>query len=191
MLPVVDPLQSGYVRKIYGGFVLARKDVLDQAGWFDDRYFMYAEDVDLSRTILHLGWKLYYSSETEIIHVCGGVTGQAPGGFAILMKNESIAKYIRKYQGPVSEFLYRFTIFSAAFIRLLISLPLGLVALLYRGGRRPWANLWLKQKLMILWALGLKKAVVASSRAKKTELPNVTASHASEPKTISTVPTAS
>lgn len=189
-LPVVDPLQSSYVRKIYGGFVLARKEVLDQAGWFDDRYFMYAEDVDLSHTILELGWKLYYSSKVEIVHVCGGVTGQAPSGFAILMKNESISKYIGKYQGQSGEFLYRISILVAALIRLSISLPLGLVGCFHLRCRRTYTNLWLKQKLMILWALGLKNAKIATSRGEGASAGDK-ASHLSRRKTISTVPTAS
>ena len=186
-LPAVDPHSSGYVRKIYGGFVIARKEVLDEAGWFDDRYFMYAEDVDLSRTIRQLDWKLYYNSAAEIVHVCGGLSDQAPSGFSVLMKNESIAKYIRKYQGRISELFYRFTIFSAALIRLLISLPFHLFHI---GNSVRWKNALLKQKLMILWAVGLKRAVIATSRATHDPSLKRTTTHPSPPEALGTVSTA-
>lgn len=163
-LPIFDPRESTYARKIYGGFILAPKSILDAAGWFDDRYFMYAEDVDLSRTITDLGWKLYYCSEAEIIHECGGTSGQAPSGFSILMKNESINRLMQKYHGGVGAMLHRVVVFAGALVRLAITLVPYLITIFQygfggRSGR--WRGAFVKQKLTILWALGLRKAVIA------------------------------
>jgi GT2 family glycosyltransferase len=159
-LPRIDPLKSTYLRKLYGGFVMARKEVLDQAGWFDDRYFMYAEDVDLSRTLTALGWRLYYFSEAEAIHVCGGSSAKAPSGFAVLMKNESVAKYMNKYYGGLGEAIYRLAILSAAGISFLLRLPSCIVSAAFGGDRNGWSKLVSKDMLLLLWALGARKAKV-------------------------------
>ena len=156
-LPTLDPNQGGYTCKLYGGFVLARRDVLDQAGWFDERYFMYAEDADLSRTIERLGWKLYYCSEAEIIHVGGASSEQAPSGFSILMKHESIGKLMRKYYGAVGPLGYRGAVLLGAGLRLLVSATMRVAAMTRPGdgSRRP-ADQCRKYGLMVLWALGCR-----------------------------------
>jgi GT2 family glycosyltransferase len=171
LLPKFDPNQSCYARKLYGGFVLARKDVLDKAGWFDDRYFMYAEDVDLSRTVLDLGWKLYYTADAEIIHIAGGTSAKAPSGFAILMKSESINKLIRKYQGGLGAFAHRVVLFVVSLFRMLLLLPVRLLFLVAPSEQRlaAWRGSIFKLQLIILWSLGMRKAVVATSRKPAAE----------------------
>ena len=118
ILPWNDPLRSGYVRKLYGGCLMVRTTVLDKVGWFDERFFMYAEDVDLSRRLRDAGWKLYYLSEAQVTHAVGGATKEAGRDFAILMGCESMAKLIEKYQGSAAATLYRFGVMAAATIRL-------------------------------------------------------------------------
>lgn len=159
-LPLIDPNCSAYVRKIYGGFVLAHRDVLDRAGWFDDRYFMYAEDVDMSRTVLSLGWKLYYCADTEIVHACGGASDKAPSGFSVLMKCQSINQLIEKYHGSFAALLHRTVVVVGALLRVALSF-LGLP---FCGTTR-WRNAFLKQKLLLLWAFRLKKPVVSKTAA--------------------------
>lgn len=51
-----------------GAFFLTRKKILDQIGGFDERFFMYAEDLDLSLRIKQAGWKIMYVPFTRIIH---------------------------------------------------------------------------------------------------------------------------
>ena len=51
-----------------GAFFLTRKQILDAIGSFDDRFFMYAEDLDLALRIKQAGWKVMYVPTTKIIH---------------------------------------------------------------------------------------------------------------------------
>jgi GT2 family glycosyltransferase len=166
LLPVMDAERSGYLRKLYGGCLLVRKEVLDAAGWFDERYFMYAEDADLSRTIRALGWKLYYCAEAVIIHVGGGVTVSAPGTFSYLMKQESINKLIQKYQGRSAAVMHRIAVCIGGVVRLGAVL-LGSLMVIPRADAAStarWAASRLKQQQLILWSLGLRKATVPVSR---------------------------
>jgi GT2 family glycosyltransferase len=163
-LPTIDPNKSGHIEKLYGGCVFATKDVLDRAGWFDDRYFMYAEDVDLSRTIRDMGLKLYYCAEARIIHVAGGTSVKAPSGFSILMKNESINKLIRKYQGAAGGWLHRAAVFFGSAIRLALFVPAWLIAMIKgHADSHSWSGSALRLRLSMLWALGLKRPFVVTS----------------------------
>lgn len=164
-LPAPDPSKSTYLSKLYGGYVLAHKHVLDKAGWFDDRYFMYAEDVDLSRTIIDQGSKLYYCAEAEVVHVSGGTSAKAPSGFSILMKNDSINKLMRKYHGPVGAFLHRLVVCVGSLARLLVLIPARIIpGLNSREQADERTASTAKQKLALLWALGIKRPFVANSR---------------------------
>lgn len=161
-LPRLNPHQSGYARKLYGGYLLARKAVLDQAGWFDERYFMYAEDGDLSRTIEALGWKLYYTADAAIIHVAGGTSEQAPSGFSVLMKHESISKMMRKYYGRRGAVTYRLVVFFGAACRLLVGGAFRLMAVFQTPGHRRGAqNILARHYWVIQWALGWRKPMFA------------------------------
>lgn len=168
-LPTADPHRSGYVRKLYGGFLLVRKDILDAAGWFDERYFMYAEDADLSRTILGLGWKLYYYSESVVVHSGGGLTADAPATFSCLMMQESINKLIHKYQGSVAAYLHRFVVLAGGLLRLGAVLLARLMTS-WRSdetSRAGWRAAWVKHQQLVLWSLGLRKAAVPVSPSTK------------------------
>jgi N-acetylglucosaminyl-diphospho-decaprenol L-rhamnosyltransferase len=62
------------VDALAGACMLVRKEVLDKTGGFDEQYFMYAEDIDLSYRIQQAGYKNYYFPQTPIIHFKGEST---------------------------------------------------------------------------------------------------------------------
>ena len=49
-----------------GCFMILRQDVLKKVGHFDERYFLYAEDLDLSRRITKVSKTLYNPKETVV-----------------------------------------------------------------------------------------------------------------------------
>jgi GT2 family glycosyltransferase len=57
-----------------GACMLIKKQVLDVTGGFDEDFFMYAEDVDLSYRIQQAGFKNYYVAGSRIIHFKGEST---------------------------------------------------------------------------------------------------------------------
>ena len=50
-----------------GCFMICRRSVLDHVGYFDERYFLYAEDLDLSRRI-HAVAKTLFNPYESVIH---------------------------------------------------------------------------------------------------------------------------
>jgi GT2 family glycosyltransferase len=162
ILPFHDSEVSGYVRKLYGACLLVRQSVLEKIGGFDDRFFMYCEDVDMCYRIESAGWKLYYESETEILHLGATASAKAPSAFAVLMTCESCAKLMRKYYGRWGELRYRILAVAAAHMRLVM---LGILAApAWLGWVGNWPRLTGSAKkywAIIQWAFGWRKAVVA------------------------------
>lgn len=52
---------------LLGSFMFYRMDALKECGLFDERFFMYPEDIDITRRI-HEKWKTLYLPEVSIIH---------------------------------------------------------------------------------------------------------------------------
>ena len=67
-----DRIQT--VDVLSGAFMMIKKTVLDQTGGFDEQFFMYAEDIDLSYRINKAGFRNYYLPATTIIHFKGEST---------------------------------------------------------------------------------------------------------------------
>jgi hypothetical protein len=56
------------VDAISGAFFLVRRQVLEKVGFLDERFFMYAEDLDWCLRIKQAGFKIYYNPHAKIIH---------------------------------------------------------------------------------------------------------------------------
>jgi len=153
----VDANSSGEVQKLYGGCIMVRREVLEKIGWLDDRYFMYAEDVDLCRSIRDGGWKLFYTSEATVVHHAGVTSAKAPSGFAVLMKCESIGKLMTKYYGLSGHAFYRIAVFVGASIRLLV---VGVVNLLKVFVGRFDASPIRKCCMLVGWSIGVRRAKI-------------------------------
>jgi len=61
-----------------GSCLLLRRVAFEQIGGFDERYFMYMEDVDLGDRLIKAGWQNIYVPTSEIVHAKGHATGRDP-----------------------------------------------------------------------------------------------------------------
>ncbi|CAN5557283.1 glycosyltransferase family 2 protein [soil metagenome] len=61
-----------------GSCLLMRRAAFEQIGGFDERYFMYMEDVDLGDRLSRAGWLNVYVPSAEILHDKGHSTGRDP-----------------------------------------------------------------------------------------------------------------
>ncbi|HTL08733.1 MAG TPA: glycosyltransferase family 2 protein, partial [Chitinophagaceae bacterium] len=57
-----------------GAFMMVKQAVLQKTGGFDERFFMYGEDIDLSYRIKLAGFKNYYLATASMIHFKGEST---------------------------------------------------------------------------------------------------------------------
>lgn len=61
-----------------GSCLLVRRSAFRQIGGFDERYFMYMEDVDLGDRLGQAGWLSVYVPSAEVLHHKGHSTGRDP-----------------------------------------------------------------------------------------------------------------
>ncbi|MEV3901224.1 glycosyltransferase family 2 protein [Mycobacterium sp. NPDC050551] len=61
-----------------GACLLLRRSAFDDVSGFDERYFMYMEDVDLGDRLSKAGWQNVYVPSAEVLHHKGHSTGRDP-----------------------------------------------------------------------------------------------------------------
>jgi N-acetylglucosaminyl-diphospho-decaprenol L-rhamnosyltransferase len=94
------------VDALMGSALFVRKSALDIVGGFDERFFMYYEDVDWSRRMWEFGFPVYYVHDIALTHAHGRGSAAVPGILKPLLKNKlarihlmSWFKYLRKWHG--------------------------------------------------------------------------------------------
>jgi hypothetical protein len=76
-LGYLDPDLVAEVDSVVGAFMWMRREALDQAGFLDEQFFAYAEDIDLCYRIkVDYGWKVYYNPAVVVTHYKGQSTRQ-------------------------------------------------------------------------------------------------------------------
>ena len=76
-----------------GCFMLLRRSVIEEVGGFDERFFMYGEDVDLSRRI-HARHRTMFCPEVTVTHE---YRSQSRGYKSTLVKAVNLARYFNKW----------------------------------------------------------------------------------------------
>jgi len=70
-LAYLDPDKTYEVEAVSGSFMFIRRRVVEMIGGLDEQFFMYGEDLDWCYRVKQAGWKIYYCSDTQIIHYKG------------------------------------------------------------------------------------------------------------------------
>ncbi len=112
-LPYLNPNKQHKVQVLAGAFMFVRHDALKEAGLFDESFFMYGEDIDLSYRLTLAGYTNYYLPE-RILHYKGEST------------KHSDIKYIRAFYEAMLIFYKKYYPKSSMVMRLLVSFALKL-----------------------------------------------------------------
>ena len=104
----LDENQNHQVDVLAGAFMMVPKKIIDVVGIFDEDFFMYGEDIDLSYRIREAGYNNFYFAESSIIHFKGESTKR--GGL----------NYVRLFYKAMSIFAGKHYGKKAVFFNLLI-----------------------------------------------------------------------
>lgn len=144
---------------VMGACLLARREVFEQIGGLDERFFMYSEEVDWCYRARQAGWRIYYVPQAEVTHLWGGTSRVLPVQTVVQLYHSRLL-FFRKHYGPVTTAAYKAVLALACLVRL-TALPIGLLvaALAILVGRTS-AHVRLQQILVkgagyrsLLWAL--------------------------------------
>jgi len=81
-----------------GAAMLVRRRALPEAQLFDERFFLYFEDVDLCLRLHRAGWKVVYSPAAVMTHQHRRDSAQAGSSLAKLHHLRSLIKFLWKYR---------------------------------------------------------------------------------------------
>lgn len=132
------------VDQVIGAFFVIRRSLFDHLGGFDERFFVYFEEVDLSYRASKIGFRSMYLADIQAFHKGGGVSEQV--------------KAYRLFYSLRSRILYAFKHFSypsALFVALatLVLEPLSRFVLLCASRRwRETSDLLKGYRMLWGWA---------------------------------------
>lgn len=124
-----DYSKAGYVDQVMGAAFLIRNKTWQEVGLLDEKYFTLFEEVDYCKRALAKGWRTYFTSAGEVMHVRAASFNQLVGFRKTLPWMKSSLYYARKHIG------------LAAWIVLLALTPVTLLLTLPAALK----HLWLKK----------------------------------------------
>jgi hypothetical protein len=72
-----DPARTLDVDAVSGSFLMVRREALERAGYMDERYFLYGEDIDFCVAVKRAGFRVVYYPEAVVMHHKGASSRQA------------------------------------------------------------------------------------------------------------------
>jgi GT2 family glycosyltransferase len=110
--------EAGSPDWISGACLAVPRDVLEAVGGFDERFFMYYEDMDLCRRIRDIGYDVRYDPTIRVMHV-GGASAPRAGLIPVMAKSRLL--YARKHGGRKGELSERLAAALHALTHLLLT----------------------------------------------------------------------
>jgi GT2 family glycosyltransferase len=71
-----DHAQTRQVDHVIGAFFLVRRELFNAMHGFDERFFVYLEDLDFSYRACQAGWRSVYLADAQAFHAGGGTSNQ-------------------------------------------------------------------------------------------------------------------
>jgi O-antigen biosynthesis protein len=122
-LGYLDENKDHEVDVLAGAFMMVKKEVLEKTGGFEETFFMYGEDIDLSYRIQQEvnpatgnHYKNYYFSGSSIIHFKGESTRKGSLNYVRLFYN-AMSIFVRKHYGGTRAGTFVFSIYIAIWFR--------------------------------------------------------------------------
>ncbi|MEN8098154.1 MAG: glycosyltransferase family 2 protein [Chloroflexota bacterium] len=125
-LTFLDEDQEAEVDSVVGAFMMVRAMAIARVGLLDERFFMYAEDLDWAKRIKEDGWRVMYNPYVVVKHVKRASSRQMPKRMRLEFERANLRFYRKHYQSN-TPFLVNAAI---------------LAAIALRGGRALWSEIW-------------------------------------------------
>ena len=113
-----DHAHSRQVDHVMGAFTLTHRELFESLGGFDEKFFMYLEDLDFSLRAHQAGWRSFYLADACVYHKSGGTSEQVKARrLSYLLRSRF--RYADKHMGAMRTWIIVGTTFSAElFLRL-------------------------------------------------------------------------
>lgn len=140
------------VEVVSGACMLMRRSIFQNLGGFNEKFFMYSEDLDLCYRIRRSGLTCIYAADAEIVHHGGGSSSSARSMFSVVMMRESIYRLLQMHRGKLVALSYRAALGLSSLVRLpALSLKLAGQKL---GGKSLNTGSLKKWMAILRWSIG-------------------------------------
>jgi GT2 family glycosyltransferase len=119
-----------------GAFLLVRRSAFDAVGGFDERQWMYAEDLDLGWRLRDAGWVTRYEPRARVAHCASAATSVAFGDQRMARFTDATYAVILRRRGVIPAWATAATNLAGAGARLAWMTPLAVFHRRWRGPRR-------------------------------------------------------
>ncbi len=116
----LDKDENHEVDVLAGAFMMVPKYILNTIGGFDEDFFMYGEDIDLSFRIQKAGYRNWYFAESCIIHFKGESTKKGSLNYVKIFYR-AMSIFVKKHYRSNRGRVFSFFIHTAIFIRASLS----------------------------------------------------------------------
>ncbi|MBI1908089.1 glycosyltransferase family 2 protein [Candidatus Uhrbacteria bacterium] len=106
MMRDADPLATQDVDSIMGAFMMIRREVIDRIGMFDERYFIWFEEVDYCKMARDAGFRVRHYGDVAIVHHKGHTFDQLATIRKQRWVRESMRKYMAKHHGAATAAIF-------------------------------------------------------------------------------------
>ncbi len=110
---------------VSGAALAIRREVLDEIGLLDERFFLYGEEKDLCWRIRSSGRKTFFLADAEAVHHGGASSRQNPDSIAQLQRGQVL--FLRKHYGLLRRALLRAILAAGMLQKFVLFQALGLV----------------------------------------------------------------
>ena len=84
---------------VLGACLMIRRQVFLSLGGFDERYFMYFEEVDFCTRARQVGWEIWYVPDAVVVHEGRASTRQRPDEMSAAYRQSQL-RFYRRFHGP-------------------------------------------------------------------------------------------
>lgn len=106
------------VQVLVGAALLIRREVINDIGLLDERYFMFYEEIDFCYQAYKRGWSRVYCPYGEIIHLIGQ-SSEKVSDITFYERYRSMILYFRKNWGKTKEMMVRINLVIALIFRVI------------------------------------------------------------------------
>lgn len=138
LLTYLDEDEINPVDGVAGSCMLARRALVEQIGYLDERYFAYQEDADFCFRARQAGWKVYYMPKAQIIHF-GSLGGSRVQPYRSIYEwHRSYFTYYRQHLAKDYFFLLNWLYYLAMLLKLCLALAVNFFrSEKFAGSRKP------------------------------------------------------
>ena len=127
LMNYMDEDETHLVAGVSGSCMLIRRQVIDQMGYLDERYFAYQEDADYCFQARKAGWKIYYFPQAQITHFGGQGGSRVQPYRSIIEWHRSYWLFYRKNLAGDYFFLFNWLYYLAMLVKLILALLANLL----------------------------------------------------------------